>query len=47
MVTFGMLYKNKEIEKPAHVWGLADNKGMDQHAHLRTMIMTFVVCYNK
>ena len=39
--------KNKEIEKPAHGWDLADNKNTDQHAHLRTMIWTFVVCYNK
>ena len=39
--------KNKEIEKPVHVWGLADNKDTDQHAHSRTMIRTFVVCYNK
>ena len=39
--------KNNEIEKTAHVWGLADNKDMDQRAHSHTMIWTFVVCYNK
>ena len=39
--------KNKEIEEPAHVWGLADNKDTDQHAHSHTMIWTFVVSYNK
>ena len=36
--------KNNEIEKPAHVWGLADNKDSDQHTHLRTMIWTLGVC---
>ena len=39
--------KNKEIEKPAHVLGLADNKDTDQHVHSCTMIWTFVVGYNK
>ena len=39
--------QNKEIEKPAHVWGLAYNKDTDQHAHSRTMIWTFDVFYNK
>ena len=34
---------NKEIEKPAHVWGYADNKITDQHGHSRQ----YVVCYNK
>ena len=34
--------KNKEIEKPAHVLGLADNKDTDQHAHSRTMIWTLL-----
>ena len=28
--------KNKEKEKACALWGLADNKDTDQHAHSRT-----------
>ena len=34
-----------EIDKPAHLWSWADNKDMHQHAHSRTVILTFVVCF--
>ena len=36
--------KSNEMEKPAHVWGLAENKDKDEHAHSRSVIWTFVVC---
>ena len=34
-----------EIDEPAHLWSWADNKDTDQHAHSRTVILTFVVCF--